>query len=277
MISAHKIRKRMSCRGVPFFSNVSLCKNSSENQIYNQISLPNQGTILYITPPPGKNDDSTKRAALCSLSKASLTVEAALSLPLFFMTVICLVSIINVYGMTLEKAASLRDISEVSATASGLSSEDLYIDINVPFVFTPYCLPEGIASVTIPCKAYVRAWNGRDEDTTAKGKDKSGGTYVYVTESGTVYHTSPDCTHIDLSIKTASKGALDSMRNEYGGKYHACEKCEKEGFGSLVYVTGSGDAYHNSASCSGLKRTVKMVDQNELDGMKKCSRCEKNE
>ena len=41
----------------------------------------------------------------------------------------------------------------------------------------------------------------------------------------------------------------------------------------MVYVTSSGNRYHNLATCSGLKRTVKLVKESQLGGMHACSSC----
>lgn len=80
---------------------------------------------------------------------------------------------------------------------------------------------------------------------------------VYVTEYESVYHTSESCTHLDLSVHRGTKTQVEQKRNEYGGKYHACERCG--GDSALVYYTEKGDCYHSQVSCSGLKRTVRLV------------------
>ena len=43
---------------------------------------------------------------------------------------------------------------------------------------------------------------------------------VYVTDYQGVYHTFSDCTYLSLSVTTASKSNLSSLRNVYGEKYH---------------------------------------------------------
>lgn len=99
---------------------------------------------------------------------------------------------------------------------------------------------------------------------------------VYVTDTGTVYHCSASCTHINLSIQTAMYGTVSSLRNQYGGKYRACEKCiknKKLSTKTKVYITTDGDRFHNSSECSGLIRRVKKVKLSTLMGYRPCSRC----
>lgn len=97
---------------------------------------------------------------------------------------------------------------------------------------------------------------------------------VYVTEYESVYHTSESCTHLDLSVHRGIKTQVEQKRNEYGGKYHACERCG--GDSALVYYTEKGDCYHSQASCSGLKRTVRLVKKSEIQAYIQCERCREN-
>ena len=97
---------------------------------------------------------------------------------------------------------------------------------------------------------------------------------VYVTEHGSVYHTSESCTHLQFSISEITISQIKSARNHNGGKYKACEKCVKnKNMEESVYITNDGEHYHNSLSCSGLKRTVYAVPYLEVIGKRKCSRC----
>ena len=89
-----------------------------------------------------------------------------------------------------------------------------------------------------------------------------------------VYHKDIHCTHLDLSIHAASASDLTKLRNENGGKYHACEKCVHGGNASKnVYITNQGDKYHTSLTCSGLKRTVYTARISEVPGKRACSKC----
>ena len=97
---------------------------------------------------------------------------------------------------------------------------------------------------------------------------------VYVTETGLVYHRDYHCTHLELSIHMVLQSEIESLRNEGGGKYHPCQHCMK-GAGGGVYITDTGDRYHSSLSCSGLKRTIYAVPLSEVAGKGACSRCGK--
>ena len=94
-----------------------------------------------------------------------------------------------------------------------------------------------------------------------------------VTENGEVYHTFSDCTHIDLSISAVGISAVGNLRNENGGRYSACEKCPDENGTDTVYITQYGDRYHSSLSCSGLKRSVRLVEISKAEGLSECERC----
>ena len=273
-----RLRKRLYTghKRVPFTpAAVSYC--SSEIQFYYQISLPNNGTIYDAFSPPTKTRGSRiQRVPFCapkSFKRASLTVEAALTLPLFFLCILSMISIMNVYGKALDRSAALRDTAMAAAALSSSGTDEVFIDLNVPCRFTPFYLPEGAAAVYIPCRAYVRTWNGRDAGSLAEGRADTT-EYVYVTENRSVYHTSPDCTHIDLSIHAEAAAFIPYLTNDYGESYSPCEKCMSEGSsGSVVYITRCGNKYHCSAGCSGLTRSIELVSADEAGGLHECSRC----
>ena len=96
-----------------------------------------------------------------------------------------------------------------------------------------------------------------------------------MTEHGEVYHTTSRCSHLSLSIRRVPGNALEHLRNAQGEVYRPCEKCVGNGgISPLVLVTDQGDCYHNSLECSGLKRGVRLVEQDSLEGIPCCSRCQ---
>ena len=102
--------------------------------------------------------------------------------------------------------------------------------------------------------------------------------YVYVTENGTVYHISADCTYIRRNVKQEKREKIADKRNHYGGKYYPCEGCmKKEEMPDTVWVTKAGTRYHATKDCSKIKRTVKKILFSEASAYRPCSRCAKEE
>ena len=112
-------------------------------------------------------------------------------------------------------------------------------------------------------KAYVGLVSG---DTNIDDED----IYVYITETGEVYHRSRQCYHISLTIIKVSENSLNTT---YSG-YEACELCAqgRDSSGN-IYITETGNKYHYSIGCSGLKRTVMRVKLSDVTGMPACSEC----
>lgn len=254
--------------------------------------------------------------------KASLTVEAALVLPMFLF---CMIAIWQ-YGAAMETAVKYGtalsetgkqmamsayvtkyggDTSEVTEWIAGalsaayaqhevmekagdasciknanmLLSSFLQEDEMINLALT-YQVASPVGMISLPGtffiqRAQVRAWTGRVPPSSGGDSEESGedsAQMVYVTATGSVYHTDADCTHLKLSIQSVWMSQLDTCRNSSGGIYHACEKCG-ENAGSVVYITKEGNRYHSSLECSGLKRTVRQITLEEAGEMRVCSKC----
>ena len=96
--------------------------------------------------------------------------------------------------------------------------------------------------------------------------------WVYITPYGTVYHRDRACRYLDLNIRAVSRQSLLTLRNADRKIYRPCESCGLSG-NRTVYVTDYGERYHNSLSCSGLKRTIYMIKLSQTGGKKACSKC----
>lgn len=159
---------------------------------------------------------------------------------------------------------------------SSRSEIDIQITYEMPvwFPFFP------VSKLRTANRGYVCPWTGWNGELAGENTSKNGSEdeMVYVAENGSVYHTSEDCTHIHLTILQTTKDQVGDLRNDSGSRYSACEKCirdtEKEG---ILYVSPSGNRYHTSLACSGLKRTVKLVKQSEISEMEECGRCREKE
>lgn len=111
-------------------------------------------------------------------------------------------------------------------------------------------------------KAYV----GYQNDT----QTEDGIQYVYITENASVYHSRRGCYHISLSISQISHAELEAIR----GSVTPCEICTKyHPDTGNIYVTDTGDRYHTSLNCSGLKRTVYRVKIEDYPYLPPCSHC----
>lgn len=117
-------------------------------------------------------------------------------------------------------------------------------------------------------RCYVRLWNGYD--VNAKTEE---GEYVYVAENGTVSHKDRNCSHLTLSVHSAAGEEAENLRNQWGQKYGACDKCGKGEMPDTIYVTEEGHCYHYREDCSGIKRTVTSLTAEEAAGYPPCSRC----
>lgn len=176
-----------------------------------------------------------------------------------------------------EKKAGFRETDGTLKLWRSSFTQDEIIDLALTYEAknTYTILP--VPKVNAALRARVRAWTGRDGNGSTEGENgqDTQEEMVYVTETGHVYHTDENCTHLDLSIHGVPGDKVDKLRNASGGKYHACEKC-RAGTGGTVYITAYGDRYHSSLNCSGLKRTVKKVPVSQVEGWRVCSKCGKS-
>ncbi len=252
---------------------------------------------------------SNGRTSASACKKGSITVEAALAVPIFFLAVVSLLYLMEMMAVRTSVRAGLQaagkqvmqeacivtavmpskieaamvhaiggerlERSMIEGGSTGLHCEGSYIspvtgignlevsyEVGLPvpvFLVSPVSYKESMR---------IKAWTGYEKNLFGNEKEDT----VYITETGLVYHRDYHCTYLELSIHTVQASETASLRNNSGGKYYPCEHC---GHGSpdKVYITDTGDRYHNSLTCSGLKRTVYAVPISEAAGKGACSRC----
>ena len=144
------------------------------------------------------------------------------------------------------------------------------VDLIATYKVEPFFNLFKVGEMTFANRVRVHAWKGYNHTKNLEEDE-----YVYVTETGSVYHTNRDCNHLHITIITVSKGKVDECRNKDGKIYYACEKCASkgDGEGEFVFITPYGTSYHTSLSCSGLKRTIYKVKREEVGGKKLCETC----
>lgn len=177
----------------------------------------------------------------------------------------------------MKDAGDTSGIKNANMALSSILQEDEMIDLVITYQIRSPLQMVKLSGNFFLQRASVRAWTGRKisgKKDDGEGDD-SRQDIVYVTATGSVYHDDPDCTHLKLSIREVDSEDLKTLRNNGGGKYHACEKCGGELNGGSVYITSEGNRYHTSLSCSGLKRTVREISREEAEHMRACSKCGK--
>lgn len=258
---------------------------------------------------------------------ASMTVEAAIVLPLFMFFIVQVMSAINMIGVQSRLGAALHQTGNKMAFSGyiyGKSSDNILIDGLASVALTEIyaknqvldyagkdyldksCVKGGSSGIHFNGTSimgsndvieiclyyqvqplftilgfdgfdmsqcyYGRAWTGYDVENTVSNMDDND-PMVYVTETGTVYHTNRNCTYLNPSITSISSNEINGSRNQSGGKYYPCERCVHSIIPDIVYITNQGSSYHTSITCSGLKRTIYTIPLSKVGGKGKCSKC----
>lgn len=167
-----------------------------------------------------------------------------------------------------------RGFDGIDFNYSSVTKDADYVDIVIKY---KVALPIKIfilGDMSMLQRVRLRSWTGYEVAATYTTESDTEETIVYITETGTVYHKSRDCSHIKLSIK-AVQGIPTGMRNESGSRYTRCEECctGKEGINTTYYIAAYGTKYHTNRSCSGIKRSVKEIPLSKVGARKPCSRC----
>jgi len=251
---------------------------------------------------------SCKKASLCTRGRGSYTLEAAVILPLmaaFFAAILFFFRVLQVQTQVQEalnyagrkvacEASTISSEMALRASAEAYFRKELhqyelpenyvkggtrgitllrsdfsesYIDLQADYYIRLPISFFTVKGISISQSSKNHKWIGDREDV----QDED---YVYVTETGTVYHRNRKCSYLDLSIQSANYADLEGLRNKNGHKYYACSECvAKNSRLNLVYITDYGTSYHASLSCSGLKRTIYLIPFSEAGGRSPCSKC----
>jgi hypothetical protein len=278
---------------------VSLCVNEAKKTL-----------SKYACPGAGNGSDNGAPLWICrkQAAKASLTLEAAVVIPLvagflavllmFFRVLEVETEIYSALSYAGRKTAAITTAADdeaaelvlaevyfrealadydavsdyvkggtygVSLLSSDFSGDYVCLKANYRVVFPVGFFNRNGISVFQESKS--RKWTG------STGSTDGADAWVYITETGTVYHSTRECSYLDLSIQNVSYGQVESLRNRNQHKYYACELCGEESAVTLVYITDYGTTYHTKLECSGLKRTIYQVQKSEVETMGGCSKC----
>lgn len=168
----------------------------------------------------------------------------------------------------LNSSPLVRGSKGLQLWETGLSETGNELDIKLAYQVGPMSVLAGFQPFRMMNRCYVRLWNGYDVTAASEVT-----TYVYVAENGVVFHRDRNCTHLQLSVRSIGRGELEDLRNQWGQRYSACEKCGKGELPDMLFVTEEGHCYHYREDCSGIKRTVMSLTPEEAADYPPCSRC----
>lgn len=178
-------------------------------------------------------------------------------------------------GNVFEKVSKSKIVGSVAGFRTDKSSyneKDGILDIVVNYTYKIPFLPSSIANLNFVQRSKTHVWTGREIKLGIDGSESKKKT-VYITPTGTVYHTSKTCPYLDLSIHMVLYSQISSLRNKGAAKYYRCPECAKKTTPSTVYITDYGTRWHTNLNCSGLKRTIIEKDISEIGDMHECTKC----
>lgn len=170
-----------------------------------------------------------------------------------------------------SRLVRLPEYSKVSLLTTLLSdvSKKDEVDILVTYYVKPYLAIPGIRGVFLTNHFYSKAYTGYE------GKEVKEDELVYITRTGSVYHTCLDCRVLKVNPKAVLICDISRERNDDGAKYYPCESCQKSGFSGTVFVTPYGNRYHSSVNCGRIKTDVIQIPLSEAGGREQCKFCKK--
>lgn len=194
-------------------------------------------------------------------------------IPGVFSTLYAASSIAKHMGTAVERRGGIKGgIAGISYIKSSVMENGGIVDITTTYGLK-YPVNMSLPTIILGNRYYGHAWVGYEG---IGGKHNSGeemDPIVYITPSGTVYHMTINCRHLNPKLMTVLLESVNSMRSNDGSKYYACELCgNKTTFGN-VFITEYGNRYHSDINCSGIKRNVKAVHLSEVGGRRQCMTC----
>ena len=225
-------------------------------------------------------------------TRASLTLECAAVLPLFLFACMTLLMFMDAVHAQTEETLTLSNKARKLSAAAGLlsqssetsaestkdsagSGDGIWIDLKKTYTykhpFPIFALPR----IRIPIRARAYPWIGSSNgirDGSGSGEGPEEGDIIYITDNESVYHTHPDCTHLDLTIIKTSLSNVHSLRNADGKRYKRCRGFPR-GYTGPVYVSARGTYYYPSTDYGALTRHVHITTSTEHGDLPLCSRC----
>ena len=177
----------------------------------------------------------------------------------------------------IERAHILGGPAGLVVLQSRFPDEKGAIDLVVSYEAKIPFLPGSAGGILCSQRCRCYAWSGtkRWSEEKRQQEEEKEDPIVYVTEHGTVYHTSLNCTYLNASVESVFPSDIQKKRNDSGAIYYACERCGHYKKGLFYYITRYGDRYHTVLNCPSLERNIRQIHLSETGGMPCCSKCAK--
>ena len=210
--------------------------------------------------------------------RGSLSIEAALILPLFLFAALSLLSVMQMLTKYMDTQLKLYETARCAAVYGYAAAQgDLQTGdwIRLDLVYPARGRGGRFArTVLLENHVNVHVFNGYSGDDPAAIKQRE--EYVYITKDSEVYHRRRDCRHLKVSIRAVSGSRVSGERNTEGGRFYRCRYCSRgipADYGGTVYVTDYGRLYHTRINCPDLKRTVSVIPLSQAGGRRPCKDC----
>ncbi|MDO4489130.1 MAG: hypothetical protein Q4B67_08620 [Eubacteriales bacterium] len=210
---------------------------------------------------------------------SSLTIEAAVALPVFIVAMATLIYPLKVMDEEREKLIELEKTAEALSTV--FNPETIAGEGNESIMLTNWITPgPGIIGTRVIVSS-KRAWIGRKggsgreylgKDTNEGNEEDENDEIVYIANNSaqsSVFHVNIDCHYIsNKNIRAVS------YESATGQKYRACDSCHP-GKGGTVYIFPGGDKFHAGSDCRALRSYVREMKKSEAleRGLRPCSSC----
>ena len=211
---------------------------------------------------------------------ASMTVEAALVLPLFLFFIFNVLFLFDVVRLQSSVTGALQQAGDricEYAWYNILSGNDI-VEINADYRTRPFIPVLNGPDFSIRSTYYAHAWTGY-EIGSGTGNQEDGEPAdapddpVIVAENGVVYHRDPNCVYLKPHVHQVNGSDLGRLRANDGSIYHPCEYCHPSPDGT-VYITPDGNRYHSSPDCSRISRTTHQETAEEAaKHLRPCPKC----
>lgn len=254
-----------------------------------------------------------KKASLSvSAVRASLTLEAALVLPLFLYAGAIFITLFQVMDVHRQVQAVAEHVSENIGQMACLSKHEKDGDIlgkAAVYGYAELTLHSKLEALPVRNISLLRSSLMEDGETIdlivdyelsmpfsvlgqrsvrqtnrsfrrawvgREGKTGDGGDgkdmVVYVGKNSVRYHVSRTCHYLYNDLTAVSMDDVENRRSQDGRRYSPCARCDNPSAGT-VYIMPSGEHYHASPSCSAIHAYVRAVPKSEAEHLGACSYC----